>query len=148
MAPPMKKTLVAMLFLSLGLAAPRQAQCVDVEIPLPAAEAYRKAILTFRNMGTIPTYLDESQLIIKTDSTLTRLTEKEADCGSRLGLPYIKDNKVKTGVSYEVQFKGIDEKNSLMEARAFIDARVDYYDSPSMIGDTDGGPGAAGATGS
>lgn len=134
----MKKPLAAGALLSLLLALPLPAR--GSEIPLPAPEAYRKAVLVFRNMGAIPTYMDEGLRTIRTDYSLTRLTEREADCGGRFGIPFIKDRKVKTAVAYEVRFEDIDEKRSEMHLKILIDGYVDVYEGePSADGKGGGG---------
>lgn len=134
----MKKPLVAGVVLSLVLGLSQGAH--GNEIPLPAAEAYRKAILLFRSMGAIPTYMDEGQWTIRTDSSLTRLTAEEADCGGRFGIPFIKDRKVKTAVSYEVRFQGIDGKRSGMLMKVLVNGYVDVYGGePSAEGKSGGG---------
>lgn len=129
---------LAALFAASALALPQTAR--GGEIPLPAPEAYRKAVLAFRSMGAIPTYADEGGRTIRTDYSLTRLTEKEADCGSRFGIPYIKDRKVKTAVAYEVRFEDIDGKSCEMHLKIHIDGYVDIYEGePSAEGKGGGG---------
>lgn len=129
----MKKPLAAGALLTLLLALPQGAR--GGEIPLPAPEAYRKAVLVLRDMGAIPTYMDEGMRTIRTDYSLTRLTEKEADCGGRFGIPFIKDRKTKTAVAYEVRFEDIDGKRSGMHLKIRIDGYADVYEGePSADG--------------
>lgn len=135
----MRKSFVAGLVLSTLFIASRVA-CA-AEIPLPADEAFRKAVLAFRNMGAMPVLTDKEGLMIKTDRSLTQLTVEECDCGSRFGKPFLTDRKTKTLVSYQVQFKRVDEKNSDMELKVTIDGYVDVYGGAPTPGEnvrTDG----------
>lgn len=95
------------------------------EIPLPAVDAYQKAVEILVDMGAVPTFRDKDLLMIKTDPNPTKLTGEECDCGSMFGIPYIKDKRVKTGVTYQVRFKKIDEKSCNMDLKITIDGYMD-----------------------
>ena len=125
----MKKLFPLCIFMSLIFSLSRDA--IGKEIPLPAAEAYKKAELVFRNMGMMPIYRDNDQMTIKTDRSLTKLTKEECDCGSRFGFPYIEDRNVKTVVAYQVQFDKIDDHNCNMDLKIIIDGYVDVYEGAS-----------------
>lgn len=125
----MKKAFILCIFMSLIVTSSRNA--IGTEIPLPAAEAYKKAELALRNMGMMPIYRDNDQMMIKTDRSLTKLTKVECDCGSRFGFPYIEDRNVKTIVAYQVQFNKIDDNSSNMDLIIVIDGFVDIYEGAS-----------------
>jgi hypothetical protein len=95
------------------------------EIPLPAIEAYQKAVEILVEMGVVPSFRDNELRLIKTDSTPTKLSGEECDCGKMFGIPYMKDKRVKTGVAYQVRFKKIDDKTCNMDLKITIDGYMD-----------------------
>ncbi len=95
------------------------------ELPMPAADAFQKAVEILVDMGAVPTFKDKELFMIRTDPNPTKLTAEECDCGSMFGFAYIKDKRVKTGVTYQVRFKKVDDKNSNMDLKVTIDGYMD-----------------------
>lgn len=66
----------------------------------PIDSVQNKIIRTLIGKGF--TLSSKSDGIIITTAKIVRLTTKEASCGSLMGLPYIKDNRTITRLSYSV----------------------------------------------
>lgn len=101
------------------------ASAVDAVIPLPADVAFQKVSSVLVDMGALPTYRDKELLIIKTDPTQVSLTTDEADCGRMFGIPYLKDKRTKTAVTYQVVVRPIDANSSNVSVKASIDGYMD-----------------------
>lgn len=94
-------------------------------VPLPAAEAYAKAIEQVVELGFVPTFRDAELLLIKTDALPLRLDAEQADCGSMFGFDYISDKRVKTAVSHTIRVKPVDAGSSTVTVTTKIDGYMD-----------------------
>ena len=99
------------------------------EIPIAAEEAYQKAVNILVDMGAVPSFRDKELMLIRTDPNPTRLTSDECDCGTMFGIPYMKDKRVKTGVTYQVRFKKVDDKKSAVDLKITIDGYMDVNEN-------------------
>jgi len=95
------------------------------EIGLPAEQAYQKAVMKLVDMGAIPSFRDKELLLIKTDPLPKKVTTEECDCGRMFGIPYLKDKRVKTALTYQVRIKKIDENKSDVDVKITVDGYMD-----------------------
>lgn len=95
------------------------------EVPLPADDAYQKALNILVDMGAVPSFRDKELMLIKTDPLPTKMTTEEGDCGSMFGIPYLKDKRVKTALTYQVRIKKIDDKRSDVDVKITVDGYMD-----------------------
>jgi hypothetical protein len=116
-----KLTMIVIVILSLSVFGMAKAD----ELPFSVDETYQKAIVSLMDMGAIPTFRDKELLMIKSDPLPMKLTTEEADCGSMFGIPYLKDKRVKTALTYQIRIKKIDENKSEIEVKITIDGYMD-----------------------
>lgn len=106
-----------------GLAGATQAS--ELIVQMPAEAAFQKASTELVAMGALPTYRDKELLVIKTDPTHVNLTTDEADCGRMFGIPYLKDKRTKTAVTYQVVVRPVDANSSSVSVKIAIDGYMD-----------------------
>jgi len=63
---------------------------------------FSAALSALAEQGYTITLSDRQSGIISTGSKRLTLTEKDCDCGSTMGLPYIKDNRTTTNLSINI----------------------------------------------
>ena len=97
----------------------------SVEINLPASNVFKKASFLLVDMEAIPSFRDKELGIIKTEPLPMKLTKNEADCGKMFGMPYIKDKRTKTAVTYQVNIRELSEKTSKVSIKLKIDGYMD-----------------------
>ena len=73
------------------------------------------------DLDGLPSFRDKELGIIKTDPMAMKLDSKTADCGRMFGIPYIKDKRTKTAVSYQIRLKKIDASQTKVTVKANID---------------------------
>ena len=73
------------------------------------------------DLDGLPSFRDKELGIIKTDPMAMKLDSKTADCGRMFGIPYIKDKRTKTAVSYQIRLKKIDASQTKVTVKAKID---------------------------
>lgn len=106
-------------------------------INTPANEAYEKALNYVLDAGGIPTTNNKELFLFKTDPMPTTLTTDEADCGSVFGIPYLKDKRTKTAITYQIRVKKVDENTSDINIIIAIDGYMDKYDTKTAFFVTD-----------
>lgn len=98
-----------------------------------AEQVYETTLNYLLDLGAVPVVRDKELLLIKTEPLPTKLTTEECDCGSMFGIPYMKDKRTKTAVTYQIRIKKIDEANSDIDIRTTIDGYMDVADSPMLF---------------
>jgi hypothetical protein len=99
------------------------------EVNLPAEVAYQKALNYLLDIGAMPTFRDKELLLIKTDPLPLKLTTEEADCGSMFGIPYLKDKRVKTAVTFQVRVKALTDTSCDVTVNATLDGYMDITEN-------------------
>ena len=99
-------------------------------IELSIDDLWDKSIEKILDADGLPTFRDKELGIIKTDPIPMRLDSKTANCGRMFGIPYIKDKRTKTAVSYQIRFKKIDEKLTNVTVKANIDGYFFKNETP------------------
>lgn len=72
------------------------------EVPMSKEEILKRAKQSLVLEGYQIQIIDENAGIITTSFRQKKLTENECDCGTTMGLPYIKDNRTVTNVALSV----------------------------------------------
>jgi hypothetical protein len=122
------------IFLSISLAA-YAASALATTVALPADAAFQKASAVLVSLDAIPTFRDKELLVIKTDPVQVRLTSEQADCGKMFGIPYLKDKRTKTAVTYQVVIKPVDAVNSDVSIKVTIDGYMDVNENAPFFVD-------------
>jgi hypothetical protein len=91
------------------------------EVNLPAEVAYQKALNYLLDIGAMPTFRDKELLL--------KLTTEEADCGSMFGIPYLKDKRVKTAVTFQVRVKALTDTSCDVTVNATLDGYMDITEN-------------------
>lgn len=99
----------------------------------PAEKVYESTLNYLLDLGAVPVVHDKELLIIKTEPLPSKLTSEECDCGSMFGIPYMKDKRTKTAVTYQIRVKKNDEATSDLDVRVNIDGYMDVADSPLLF---------------
>jgi hypothetical protein len=105
------------------------------EIQLSADEAYSKSLRILVDLGAIPTFKDKDLMVIKTDPLPIQMTTEECDCGKMFGIPYMKDKRVKTAITYQIIIKKIEEQKSSIEVKITIDGYMDVSENAPFFVD-------------
>lgn len=74
-------------------------------VAMPIETAWVRTFNALSNSGAMITSADRSQGLISTGKQTIRLTETEADCGNLWGIPYLKDSRTMTDVTYAVRLQ-------------------------------------------
>lgn len=119
----MRKSMIRVFILFSCILAP--SYIIAEEVSLPADVVYQKAVSILVEMGAIPSFRDKELMLIKTDPFPVKLTTEECDCGSMFGIPYLKDKRVKTALTYKIRIKKIDEQKSAVDVKITVDGYMD-----------------------
>lgn len=98
------------------------------EVSLSADEAYQKAVKILVDIGSVPSFRDKELMLIKTDQLPMKMTTEEGDCGSMFGIPYLKDKRVKTALTYQIRIKKIEDSKSDIDVKITVDGYMDVND--------------------
>jgi hypothetical protein len=121
-------------FLSTLLAA-QTVSALATPVALPADVAFQKAATVLVSLDAIPTFRDKELLVLKTDAVQVRLTPEQADCGKMFGIPYLKDKRTKTAVTYQVVIRPVDAANSDVSVKVTIDGYMDVNENAPFFVD-------------
>lgn len=97
-------------------------------VNLPAEEAYDKALDYVLEIGAMPNTTNEKLRIFKTDLLSVKLTHEECDCGKMFGIPYMKDKRMRTAVSYQVRVKKVDDNSSDVKVKVTVEGYMAVND--------------------
>ena len=98
-------------------------------VALPADVAFQKAVAVLVSLDAIPTFRDKEILVLKTDPVQVRLTPEQADCGKMFGIPYLKDKRTNTAVTYQVVVKPVDAAHSDVSVKVTIEGYMDVNEN-------------------
>ena len=104
-------------------------------VALSADAAFQKAAAVLVSLDAIPTFRDKELLVLKTDPVQVRLTPEQADCGKMFGIPYLKDKRTKTAVTYQVVVKPVDSANSDVSVKVIIEGYMDVNENAPFFVD-------------
>jgi hypothetical protein len=104
-------------------------------VALSAEATFQKATAALISLDAIPTFRDKELLVLKTDPVQVRLTSEQADCGKMFGIPYLKDKRTKTAVTYQVVIKPVDAGNSDVSVKVTIDGYMDVNENAPFFVD-------------
>jgi hypothetical protein len=93
-------------------------------INAPADDVYQKAVEVAMDMSTWPEKINDNLHYFKTEPTRIKLSEKECDCGKRMGIPYLEDKRTMIEVTYQIRVKQVGEGSEL-DVRTSV---IGYYD--------------------
>ena len=93
-------------------------------INAPADDVYQKVVEVAMDMGTFPDKINDNLRYFKTEPKRIKLTEKECDCGKRMGAPYLEDKRTMIEVTYQIRVKQVGEGSEL-DVRTSV---IGYYD--------------------
>lgn len=79
----------------------------------PADEVFRAAVRAVTEDGYQVTLADPAQGLISTAPKSLRVTPEEADCGTTMGLDYLKDNRTATRAGFNIM---VSERGLLVRA--------------------------------
>lgn len=99
-------------------------------VPMAYDAAWEKTITALTARSALIKMTDKDNGLITTEKQAMRLTEDEAECGSVLGLRYIKDPRVTVYVAYAVHLRKEGEQTGIT-----VNTNMEGLFNPSAIGE-------------
>lgn len=87
-------------------------------------QAYQRSLEVVLDFGGFPKNTNDKLYYFTTEPLIQALTSKECDCGSFLGIPYMKDSRTVTEVIYKVRVRAV-QGGSELHVEVLI---IGYYD--------------------
>jgi len=89
-----------------------------------ADDVYQAAMEVALDLDAMPSNSNDKLRFFKTDAVTLKPAEKDCDCGSFFGIPYVKDSRTMVDIIYNIRVKAVGDKSEIKVSTSI----VGYYD--------------------